>query len=72
MQADVTKPEEIRRLFDRVKQEFGTLDILVSNARPELAAFYTKPMDLTLEQWHRALDSQAQALLLEVEPGPPH
>jgi NAD(P)-dependent dehydrogenase (short-subunit alcohol dehydrogenase family) len=71
VQADVTKPEEIRRLFDRVKQEFGTLDILVSNARPELAAFYTKPMDLTLEQWHRALDSQAQAFLLEVQMAAP-
>src|SRR5207247_1988494 len=54
-------------MFDRIEQEFGTLDILVSNARPELAAFYTKPMDLTLEQWHRALDSQAQAFLLEVQ-----
>ena len=50
----MTKPEDIRRLFERVKQEFGTLDILVSNARPELAAFYTAPMDLTLEQGHRA------------------
>lgn len=70
-QVDVTHPEEIGRLFDRVKQEFGTLDILVSNARPELAAFYTAPMNLTLEQWHRALDSQAQAFLLEVQAAAP-
>ncbi len=67
MQADVTRPEEIRKMFDRVKQEFGTLDIVVSNARPELAAFYQRPMDLTLAQWHAALDSQAQAFLLEVQ-----
>jgi NAD(P)-dependent dehydrogenase (short-subunit alcohol dehydrogenase family) len=71
LQVDVTKPEDIRRMFDKVKQEFGTLDILVSNARPELAAFYTTPMELTLEQWHRALDSQAQAFLLEVQAAAP-
>lgn len=67
MQTDVTHPEDIGRLFEKIKQEFGTLDILVSNARPELAAFYTAPMSLTLEQWHRAMDSQAQAFLLEVQ-----
>src|SRR5205809_3516498 len=70
-QADVTRPEEIRRLFDRVQQEFGTVDILVSNARPELAAFYRPPMDITLEQWHSALDSQAQAFLLSVQAAVP-
>jgi len=54
-------------MFDRVQREFGKLDILVSNARPELAAFYQPPMDLTVEQWHMALDSQAQAFLLEAQ-----
>lgn len=67
VQADVTRPEEIGRLFDRVQQEFGTLDILVCNARPELAAFYRPPMEITLEQWHAALDSQAQAFLLATQ-----
>lgn len=67
VQADVTHPEEIRRMFERVQQEFGTLDILVSNARPELSTFYQPPLDLTLEQWRTALDSQAQAFLLEAQ-----
>ncbi len=67
VQADVTRPEEIQRMFERVEREFGTLDILVSNARPELAAFYRPPMDLTVEQLRVALDSQAQAFLLEVQ-----
>ena len=67
VQADVTRPEEIRRMFDRVEREFGTLDILVSNARPELAAFYRSPMDLSLEQWRTAVDSQPQAFLLEAQ-----
>ncbi len=67
VQADVTRPEEIQRMFDRVEREFGTVDILVSNARPELAAFYRPPMDLTVEQLRVALDSQAQAFLLEAQ-----
>ena len=67
VQADLTRPEEIRRLFDRVEQEFGSLDILISNARPELAAFYKPPLDITLPEWHAALDSQAQAFLLEAQ-----
>jgi enoyl-[acyl-carrier protein] reductase III len=67
VQADLTHPEEISRLFDRVQREFGTLDILVSNARPELSAFYRPPMEITLEQWRMALDSQAQAFLLEAQ-----
>ena len=67
VQADVSRPEEIQRMLDRVRREFDTLDILVSNARPELAQFYRPPMDLTLEQWRMAVDSQAQAFLLEVQ-----
>lgn len=67
VQADVTRPEEIRELFDRVEREFSTLDIVVSNARPELAAFYQLPMDLGLAQLRTALDSQVQAFLLEAQ-----
>lgn len=64
IQADVTRPEDIQRMFDQVQREFGGLDIFVSNARPELAAFYRPPMDLGLDHWRAALDSQAQAFLL--------
>ena len=59
VQADVCRPEEVSRMFERAKAEFGKLDIFVHNARPELPGFYTGPMDLTLEQWDTALDSQA-------------
>ena len=34
-QADVTKPEQIERLFKEVRSRFPSLDIFVSNARPE-------------------------------------
>jgi len=63
VQADVCRPEEVSRLFSRVKAEFGELDIFVHNARPDLPGFYTGPMNITLEQWDTALDSQAKAFL---------
>ena len=67
VQADVSRPEDISRMFERVRAEFGRLDIFVSNARPELPTFYRAPMDLSLEQWDMALDSQAKAFLLGVQ-----
>jgi enoyl-[acyl-carrier protein] reductase III len=64
VRADVSRPDEVRRMFAEVKGHFGTLDLFVANARPELADFYAKPLEITLEQWDRALDSQAKAFLV--------
>lgn len=66
VQADVCRPDDITRMFARVKSEFGKLDIFVSNARPDVPEFYQGPMDITLEQWDSALNSQARAFLLAV------
>jgi NAD(P)-dependent dehydrogenase (short-subunit alcohol dehydrogenase family) len=66
VQADVCYPEEVTRMLGRVKSEFGTLDIFVHNARPDLPGFYTGPMNITLEQWDTALNSQAKAFLVGV------
>src|SRR5229473_2172395 len=66
VQADVTRPEQITRMLGQVKAEFSKLDIFVSNARPEAAAFFYPPMDITLEQWDAAFDSQAEAFLVGV------
>jgi len=51
VQADVSKPEEIRRIFARVKSEFGSLDIFVNNARPEVPTFYEGPMAVSLDMF---------------------
>jgi enoyl-[acyl-carrier protein] reductase III len=64
VQADVSQPEEINRLFHQVREAFGKLDIFVSSARPDLPAFYHSPLTMTLNHWRAALDSQAQAFLL--------
>jgi enoyl-[acyl-carrier protein] reductase III len=66
VQADVLHPEQITEMFRKVQAEFPKLDIFVSNARPEAAAFFYPPMDITLAQWDAAFDSQAKAFLLGV------
>ena len=64
VQADVTRPEEIARMFRSVREAFGKVDIFVSNARPEVPAFFQPPAEITLEQWDTAMDSQAKAFLV--------
>ncbi len=66
VQADVTRPEQITQMFRTVQAEFGQLDIFMSNARPEVPAFFEAPLKISLEQWDKAFDSQAKAFLVGV------
>jgi NAD(P)-dependent dehydrogenase (short-subunit alcohol dehydrogenase family) len=66
VQGDVCQPEDIGQMVSRAKQEFGALDIFVANARPEVPTFYQPPMEITLESWQAAVDSQARAFLIGV------
>ena len=54
VQADVCQPDEVSRIFQHVRSEFGSLDIFVSNARTEAPTFYEPPMEITLEKWDTA------------------
>lgn len=71
VQADVCKPDEIRRMFARVKSEFAALDIFVNNARPEVPTFYDGPMTISLDMFDFAMDSQAKAFLVAVREAVP-
>ena len=71
VQADVCRPDDITRMFARVKSEFAKLDIFVSNARPDVPEFYQGPMNITLEQWDCAMNSQAKAFLVAVRAAAP-
>ena len=66
VRADVSRPDEVSRMFAEVRGRVRTLDIFVANARPELSRFYAPPLEVTLEQWDHALDSQAKAFLVAV------
>jgi len=71
VQADVCHPDEISRIFQQVRSEFGSLDIFVSNARTEAPTFYQSPMEITLDKWNTAVDSQAKAFLVGVREAAP-
>jgi glucose 1-dehydrogenase len=51
--ADVAREDEVVAMFRRVREEFGTVDILVANAGLQRdAAFH----DMTLAQWNTVID----------------
>src|SRR5438270_6030778 len=64
IKTDVTHADQVKAMIERVKKDFGSLDILVSNARPEVPEFYQKPMGITLEHWEAAMNSQGKAFLV--------
>ena len=64
LKADVTQIDQVTAIFDKVRSEFGKLDIFVANARPEAPAFFYPPMDITTEQFDTAIDSQVKAFLV--------
>jgi NAD(P)-dependent dehydrogenase (short-subunit alcohol dehydrogenase family) len=47
--ADVSQPDSVRALFDRIKADFGRLDVLFNNAG--ITAPGVPMEDLTFEQW---------------------
>jgi pteridine reductase len=62
-QADLTQPDEIKRLFRQVGEAFGRLDVLVNNA----GVYHRTPLrELTAEQWdaEMAVNARAQALCI--------
>lgn len=52
IQADVSHPEDIKRIFDFAEEKFGRLDILINNAG---SGKTTMIEDISLEEWNDAL-----------------
>ena len=60
--ADVTKPEDVKRLFAEVVRTFGRLDFLFNNAGRGAPAM---PMEeLPLEQWQAVVDVNLTAVFM--------
>ena len=51
--ADVSQEEQVQAMFAAALEEFGTLDILVSNAGIQQDAPF---LEMSLEQWRKVLD----------------
>ena len=58
--ADITKPENVRAVFAKVKDQWGRLDVLFNNAGMGLPAM---PMEeLSVEQWRSVVDINLNAM----------
>lgn len=53
IQADVSKEDEVKAMFAKMYNEFGTIDILVSNAGIQKDADF---INMTLKQWQQVID----------------
>lgn len=64
VQADVSKKDDITRLFAETKKAYGKLDILVNNA----GVYDFKPLDqITAEHFHKQFDLNVLGLLLTTQ-----
>lgn len=60
VKANVANDEDVREMFELIKQEYGRVDFLVSNA----ASGVLKPaMELDARHWNWAMDINARSLL---------
>jgi NAD(P)-dependent dehydrogenase (short-subunit alcohol dehydrogenase family) len=51
---DVSRPDQVRSLFEVVDKEFEGLDVLVNNAG---VGFFSPTADLSIEQWQQTIDT---------------
>jgi len=62
--ADVAREADVRRMIEETQHRFGGLDLLVNNAGIGIG----KPVTaLTLEEWHRVLDTNLTAAFLSAK-----
>jgi len=59
---DVTKPEEVRALFDAAHEKFGRLDVLFNNAG--LNAPFLPLEDMPYENWREVIDTNLTGAFL--------
>src|SRR5579859_4419508 len=64
IRADVTRPADVNRLFQRIQQQFGRIDVLVESA----GVFTFKPfVRTTLSDWKKNIDSNLTSLFLTTQ-----
>lgn len=61
VQADVTQPDNVRRLFDHAVEAFGAVDVLINNA----GSYPVTPLlEITPEQWESSLADNLRSVHL--------
>lgn len=65
VQANVSKPDDIKHLFDTALAEFGKIDIVVANAGLELTGLSV--VDFTEEQYDRMFDTNTKGAFFTLQ-----
>ena len=60
--ADVSKPDDVKRLFAEIKSTFGRLDVLFNNAGTTAPGVPLE--DITYEQWQNTVDANLTSAFL--------
>ncbi len=71
IEADVTDEDQVREMYDRVRREFGHIDVLFNNAGispPDDGSV----LDTSLEAWQRVQDVNLRSVFLCCKHGIPH
>jgi NAD(P)-dependent dehydrogenase (short-subunit alcohol dehydrogenase family) len=63
VECDVTRPEDVRAMFDATRAKFGRLDVLFNNAGVG-TPLGVQLEDLTFEQWRRVIDTNLTGAFL--------
>jgi NAD(P)-dependent dehydrogenase (short-subunit alcohol dehydrogenase family) len=71
LEADVTNEEQVRRMYERAKQEFGRIDVLFNNAGIN-PSDDSSVLDTPLEAWQRVQDVNLRSVFLCCKHGIPH
>lgn len=68
MRANMGNPEQVQKVFEEIKSEFGKLDFLIHNA----ATGDLKPaLEITSDEWNRTMEINVKSLLLCTQLGVP-
>src|SRR3954471_13247786 len=69
VQADVSRPEDVKRLFAQAREAFGRIDVLVNNA----GVYDFAPLEaITPEHFHRQFDLNVLGLILTTQEAVKH
>jgi NAD(P)-dependent dehydrogenase (short-subunit alcohol dehydrogenase family) len=71
LEADVTDEEQVRGMYERVREELGRIDVLFNNAGINPTAD-TSVLETSLEAWQRVQDVNLRSVFLCCKHGIPH
>jgi len=64
VRANIGRHDQIPKIIDRIKEKFGKLDIIISNAA---LGMFSSALAIDDKSWHVAMNTNAQALLVLVQ-----